>query len=56
MCFYCISGKVVSGFRVRVNEQGVDEWTLLGKHDPLQPQMFYPIKKDIEVHQLDKVV
>lgn len=35
-------GKVVSGYRVRENEQGIDDWTLLGKRDPLTPQMFYP--------------
>lgn len=31
-------GKVVSGYRIR-NKQ----WTLLGRRDPLKPQMFYPI-------------
>lgn len=32
-------GKVVSGYKVR----GGDKWTLLGKRDPLTPQMFYPV-------------
>uniref|UniRef100_A0A1B0GKM8 peptidylglycine monooxygenase n=1 Tax=Lutzomyia longipalpis TaxID=7200 RepID=A0A1B0GKM8_LUTLO len=37
-------GKVVSGYRVRRDDQGVDHWTLLGKRDPLTPQMFYPVE------------
>lgn len=36
-------GKVVSGYRVRQDETGEDQWTLLGKRDPLTPQMFYPV-------------
>jgi peptidylglycine monooxygenase len=36
-------GKVVSGYRVRTDENGEDQWTLLGKRDPLTPQMFYPV-------------
>lgn len=36
-------GKVVSGYRVRTDENGDDTWTLLGKRDPLTPQMFYPV-------------
>lgn len=37
-------GKVVSGYRVR-KQTGSDnfDWTLLGKRDPLTPQMFYPV-------------
>lgn len=35
-------GKVVSGFRVR-NDTGKQVWTLLGKKNPLLPQMFYPV-------------
>lgn len=31
-------GKVVSGWRIRDGK-----WTLLGKRDPLKPQMFYPL-------------
>ncbi|XP_055317707.1 peptidylglycine alpha-hydroxylating monooxygenase [Sitodiplosis mosellana] len=31
-------GKVVSGFRIRDGK-----WTLLGKRDPMKPQMFYPV-------------
>lgn len=37
-------GKVVSGYKVRKNQYGIDEWTLLGKRDPLTPQMFYPVE------------
>nr|CAD7602783.1 unnamed protein product [Timema genevievae] len=36
-------GKVVSGYKVRVNDDKIDDWTLLGKRDPLTPQMFYPV-------------
>nr|XP_022915094.1 peptidylglycine alpha-hydroxylating monooxygenase [Onthophagus taurus] len=35
-------GKVVSGYRVRKGKEG-DDWLLLGKRDPLTPQMFYPV-------------
>lgn len=31
-------GKVVSGYRVRNGE-----WTILGRRDPMKPQMFYPV-------------
>lgn len=37
-------GKVVAGYRVRSNARGVQEWTLLGKRDPLTPQMFYNVE------------
>lgn len=38
-------GKVVSGYRVRKNpNSNQDDWTLLGKRDPLTPQMFYPVE------------
>ncbi|XP_001987058.2 peptidylglycine alpha-hydroxylating monooxygenase [Drosophila grimshawi] len=37
-------GKVVSGYRVRTNDKGIQEWTLLGKRDPLTPQMFYNVE------------
>ncbi|XP_039276410.1 peptidylglycine alpha-hydroxylating monooxygenase [Nilaparvata lugens] len=46
-------GKVVSGYRVRSDENGDDEWTLLGKHDPLKPQMFYPVENDVMVKPND---
>ena len=37
-------GKVVSGYKVRRDYSGADHWTLLGKRDPLTPQMFYPVQ------------
>ncbi|XP_075166835.1 peptidylglycine-alpha-hydroxylating monooxygenase [Haematobia irritans] len=37
-------GKVVSGYRVRPDDHGMHHWTLLGKRDPLTPQMFYPVE------------
>lgn len=37
-------GKVVSGYRVRKDSNGQDNWTLIGKRDPLTPQMFYPVE------------
>lgn len=36
-------GKVVSGYKVR-SVNGLDNWTRLGKRDPLTPQMFYPVE------------
>lgn len=35
-------GKVVAGYKVHRDVDGKDHWTLLGKRDPLTPQMFYP--------------
>lgn len=37
-------GKVVSGYRIRSDDRGMHHWTLLGKRDPLTPQMFYPVE------------
>ena len=37
-------GRVVSAWRVRRNIAGKDDWTLLGKRNPLaEAQSFYPI-------------
>lgn len=36
-------GRVVSEYVVRRDEEGKDHWTLLGKRNPLTPQMFYPV-------------
>lgn len=41
-------GKAVSGYVVRNGQ-----WTNIGKHDPLQPQMFYPANKGIKVTKGD---
>lgn len=48
-------GKVVSGYRVRVDQNGVDKWTTLGKRDPLTPQMFYPTFSKEPIKFGDKV-
>lgn len=31
-------GKVVTGYRIREGK-----WTMLGRRDPMKPQMFYPV-------------
>lgn len=33
----------MSGYKVHAGENNLDQWTLLGKRDPLTPQMFYPV-------------
>jgi peptidylglycine monooxygenase len=48
-------GKVVSGYRVRTDENGEDHWTLLGKRNPLTPQMFYPVVNFDPIKEGDKV-
>lgn len=49
-------GKVVSGYRVRKNQQNhQDEWVLLGKRNPLTPQMFYPVENSEPIVQGDKL-
>lgn len=48
-------GKVVSGYRVRTDENGNDVWSLLGKRDPLTPQMFYPIENKDPIRFGDRV-
>lgn len=48
-------GRVVSGYRVRVDEQGTDHWTRLGKRDPLTPQMFYPVESTEPILYKDRL-
>ncbi|XP_026472678.1 peptidylglycine alpha-hydroxylating monooxygenase-like isoform X1 [Ctenocephalides felis] len=48
-------GKVVSGYKVRTNESGLDEWTELGKRNPLTPQMFYPVFNNETINRGDKL-
>lgn len=48
-------GRVVSGYRVTRDEMDVDHWHLLGKRDPLTPQMFYPVFDRTPIRQGDKV-
>lgn len=45
-------GKAVSGWKI--DRSG--KWQLIGKHDPQQPQMFYPIEdKSLVIRQFDRV-
>ncbi|XP_022176831.1 peptidylglycine alpha-hydroxylating monooxygenase [Myzus persicae] len=46
-------GKVVSGYRVKNINKEVQKWDLLGKRDPMTPQMFYPIENNITVESGD---
>lgn len=48
-------GRVVSGYRVREDASGKDHWTLLGKRDPLTPQMFYPVVNTDPIQQGDRL-
>jgi len=48
-------GKVVAGYRVK-HSNGVQKWDLLGKRDPMTPQMFYPIENNITVESGDILV
>ncbi|CAI6373100.1 unnamed protein product [Macrosiphum euphorbiae] len=45
-------GKMVAGYRVK-NSNGVQKWDLLGKRDPMTPQMFYPIENNITIESGD---
>lgn len=54
--FFGSIGKVVAGYRVRTSSKGVQQWELLGKRDPLTPQMFYPIEKNLTVKHGDLLV
>jgi peptidylglycine monooxygenase len=49
-------GKVVSGWKVTQNEDGKDTWELIGKHDPLKPQMFYPVADEDMTIKLGDIV
>lgn len=51
--FIYITGKVVAGYKVTQDVQGQDTWTLLGKRDPLTPQMFYPVENKDPIRQGD---
>lgn len=48
-------GRVVSGYRVRTDDTGEDHWTLLGKRDPMTPQMFYPVLSLEPIKYKDRV-
>lgn len=49
-------GKVVAGYKVTTSENGVQQWDLLGKRDPLTPQMFYTIENNVTVGYGDILV
>ncbi|KAJ4434434.1 hypothetical protein ANN_22996 [Periplaneta americana] len=46
-------GRVVSGYKVTRDRTGADQWVLLGKRDPLTPQMFYPVVNQQPITQGD---
>lgn len=46
----------MAGYRVRTNDRGLQKWDLLGKRDPLTPQMFYPIENNVTVESGDILV
>ncbi|KAH8401402.1 hypothetical protein KR009_005273 [Drosophila setifemur] len=48
-------GKVVSGYRVRSNSEGKQEWLQLGKRDPLTPQMFYNVSSHEPIQEGDQI-
>lgn len=48
-------GKVVSGYKITEDAAGIDHWTLLGKRDPLTPQMFYPTLSTDPIKYGDKL-
>nr|XP_023017125.1 peptidylglycine alpha-hydroxylating monooxygenase [Leptinotarsa decemlineata] len=48
-------GRVVSGYIIRRDENGKDHWKLLGKRDPLTPQMFYPVFDNGSISYGDRV-
>lgn len=54
--YFIFTGKVVAGYHVTTDENGVDHWIQLGKRDPLTPQMFYPVKSTAPIKFGDRVV
>lgn len=52
----CLTGKVVSGYKVTTDSNGKNTWTLLGRRDPNTPQMFYPIESNVTVKYGDSLV
>ncbi|XP_049291352.1 peptidylglycine alpha-hydroxylating monooxygenase [Anopheles funestus] len=48
-------GRMVSGYRIRKDDSGADQWTLLGKRDPLTPQMFYPVESRDPIRKNDRL-
>lgn len=56
MLIFRFIGKVVAGYRVRTSSNNVQKWDLLGKRDPMTPQMFYPIENNVTVKYGDMLV
>uniref|UniRef100_A0A8R1TVE6 peptidylglycine monooxygenase n=1 Tax=Onchocerca volvulus TaxID=6282 RepID=A0A8R1TVE6_ONCVO len=48
-------GEKVSGWVVRENQYGQDIWELIGERNPLLPQMFESVNKNITIRQGDVV-
>jgi len=48
-------GRVVSGYKVSRNGDGLDDWTIIGKKDPQLPQMFYPVPKNMTLTKGDTI-
>ncbi|CAG9855240.1 unnamed protein product [Phyllotreta striolata] len=48
-------GRVVSGYSIRRDSNGLDHWSLIGKRDPLTPQMFYPVFDKTPITYGDRV-
>ncbi|CAG9534227.1 unnamed protein product [Cercopithifilaria johnstoni] len=48
-------GEMVSGWVVRQNEYGQDNWELIGERNPLLPQMFERVNKNITIRQGDVI-
>lgn len=46
----------MSGYSIRTDKFGMDQWSLLGKRDPLTPQMFYPVVNSDPIRFGDKLV
>lgn len=50
-------GKMVSGWKIIESEDGTDNWQLIGKMDPMKPQMFYPVEdKNVVLRKGDIIV
>lgn len=52
----CVVGRVVSGYLVTIDNAGQNHWTLIGKKNPMLPQMFYPLSNEVIITQGDILV
>lgn len=46
-------GKLIAGYVVKTNANGTNDWILLGKKDPLLPEMFYPTVTNTAIEKND---